>query len=145
MILLDTSGLLAALDSSQPRHAVAAQCLREATPPRLLSPFVLAELDYLVGTHVGARAQRELLAEVARGAYQLEPFSRGDVDVARAVLTRYADADLDLADASIVVLAFRYEARDVLTLDEYRFRILRRSGGRAFRILPADHGRIGEP
>jgi hypothetical protein len=145
VILLDTSGLLAALDSSQPRHAVAARCLREAMPPRLLSPFVLAELDYLVGAHVGAKAQRELLAEVARGAYQLEPFSRGDVDVARAVIARYVDAELDLADASIVVLAFRHEARDVLTLDEPRFRTLRRAGGRAFRILPADHGRIGEP
>ena len=29
-----------------------------------------------------------------------------------------------------------------LTLDERRFRRLRRAGGRAFRVLPADHGSI---
>lgn len=143
MILLDTSGLLTALDASQPRHAAAARCLREAHPPRLLSPFVLAEVDYLVRTRVGADAQRELLAEVARGAYQLEPFAAGDIDVARAVMARRPAGDLDLADASIVVLAYRHDAQDVLTLDEPRFRSLRRAGGRAFRLLPADHGRIG--
>lgn len=145
MILLDTSGLLAALDASQRRHAAAMQSLREAGPPRLLSPFVLAELDYVLRTRVGAEVQQELLGEVARGAYQLEAFGPGDVDVARAVIARHRSADLDLADASIVVLAYRHDARDVLTLDERRFRTLRRSGGRAFRVMPADHGRIDAP
>jgi predicted nucleic acid-binding protein len=139
VILLDTSGLLAALDASQPCHAAAARALAEVGPPRLLSPFVLAELDYLLRTRVGGDAQRALLGEVARGAYRLEPFAAGDVDVARAVMERWPAMDLDVADASIVVLAYRYDARDVLTLDERRFRRLRRAGGRAFRVLPADH------
>jgi predicted nucleic acid-binding protein len=142
VILLDTSGLLAALDASQPRHGAAAQALAAAGPPRLLSPFVLAEVDYVVRTRVGPEAQRALLAEVARGAYRLEPFTAGDVDVARAVMERWSALDLDVADASIVVLAHRYDARDVLTLDERRFRRLRRAGGRAFRLLPADRGSI---
>ena len=46
MILLDTSGLLSAIDSSQTQHEAAARALRAAGPPLLLSPFVLAELDY---------------------------------------------------------------------------------------------------
>lgn len=142
MILLDTSGLLAALDASQPRHHAAAQSLADSGPPRLLSPFVLAEIDYLVRTRIGVQAQRALLSEVARGAYRLEAFSEGDVDVARAVMERWSPLELDLADASIVVLAHRHDARDVLTLDEDRFRRLRRAGGRAFRVLPADHGTI---
>ena len=53
MILLDTSGLLAAIDSSQRGHRRAAAVLRETTEPLLLSPFVLAELDYLLATRVG--------------------------------------------------------------------------------------------
>jgi uncharacterized protein len=142
VILLDTSGLLAALDASQPRHRAAADALATAGPPRLLSPFVLAEVDYLLRTRVGAPAQRALLSEVARGAYRVEPFSEGDVDVARAVMERWSSMELDLADASIVVLAHRHDARDVLTLDEGRFRRLRRAGGRAFRVLPADLGNI---
>src|SRR3954447_18665427 len=82
VILLDTSGLLAALDASQPRHGAAAEALTAAGPPRMLSPFVLAEIDYLLRTRVGTGAQRALLSEVARGAYRVEPFSAGDVEVA---------------------------------------------------------------
>ena len=39
MILLDTSGLLAAIDASQNSHAEAAASLAGATPPRLLRVF----------------------------------------------------------------------------------------------------------
>jgi hypothetical protein len=138
VILLDTSGLLAAIDASQPHHRAAAAALRANTGPRLLSPFVLAELDYLLATRVGVDAEVALLGEVAAGAYRLETFSADDVNAARSIVERYRDLDIGLADASIVVLADRYAAWDVLTLDERHFRALRGSRGRAFRILPAD-------
>ena len=63
MILLDTSGLLAALDASQSHHAEAAARLAAAHPPLLLSPFVLAELDYLIASRVGLFARGFLLEE----------------------------------------------------------------------------------
>ncbi|MEX2196579.1 MAG: PIN domain-containing protein [Thermoleophilaceae bacterium] len=138
MIVLDTSGVLAALDASQRHHAAAAAALAAAGPPLVLSPFVLAELDYLLATRVGRAAQQALLVEVARGAYTLAPFGAGGVRRAIAILERYADLDLGLADASIVVLAERHGTRDLLTLDERHFRALRASRGRGFRLLPAD-------
>jgi predicted nucleic acid-binding protein len=138
VILLDTSGLLAALDSSQRDHAEAAAALRDARSPRVLSPFVLAELDYLLATRVGSRAALALLAEVARGAYRMESFDAEDVAAAHEVIEAHGDLDVGLADASIVVLSRRYETLDVLTLDERHFRTLRGSAGRPFRILPAD-------
>lgn len=82
MILLDTSGLRAAIDASKTQHPAAAGVLRTATPPLLLSPFVLAELDYLLATRVGHEAELALLWEVAGGAYQLEQFGSNDVDAA---------------------------------------------------------------
>ena len=138
MILLDTSGLLAALDSSQRLHSKALLALGGSQPPLLLSPFVLAELDHLLATRVGRAAQRALLKEVGRGAYDLEAFSRQDVVEATAIMDRHADLDIGLADASIVVLAQRHRTSDVLTLDERHFRALRDSRGRPFRLLPAD-------
>ena len=138
MILLDTSGLLAAIDGSQRQHAGCAEALAEAPPPRLLSPFVLAELDYLLATQVGDAEQLDLLDEVARGVYRLEPFGQTDVAAARDVIRRYADLDIGLADASLVVLAGRYDTRDVLTLDERHFRALRTLDRKRFRLLPAD-------
>jgi predicted nucleic acid-binding protein len=53
VILLDTSALLAALDSSQRQHAQAVAALRAARGPLLSSPFVLDELDSLLATRVG--------------------------------------------------------------------------------------------
>jgi hypothetical protein len=138
LILLDTSGLLSALDASQKQHAACASALGGASGPLLLSPFVLAELDYLLARHAGAVAQGSLLEEVARGAYQLEPFTAQDVQAAKDVIERYRDLRIGIADASIVVLAHRHGARDVLTLDERHFRALRIGRAKRFRILPAD-------
>ena len=138
MILLDTSGLLSAIDGSQRHHARCAEALADASPPLLLSPFVLAELDYLLAKHIGSAAQAAFLDEVAGGAYQLEPFGSADVAAAKDVLERYPALKIGLADASIVVLAGRHRTRDVLTLDERHFRSLRASDRRRFRILPFD-------
>jgi uncharacterized protein len=137
VILLDTSGLLAALDSSQRAHGAAVACLRGAEPPLLLSPFVLAELDYLIATRVGESARIALLAEVSRGAYELKPFSAAEVGEAVALIERHRDLGISLADASIAVLAVRHETETILTLDERHFRVLR-AGRRPFRLLPAD-------
>ena len=102
----------------------------------MLSPFVLAELDYLLMRHVGARAQAALLGEVVRGAYRLETFTVDDVERAGEVMRRYGDLEIGLADASIVVLAERYGTTEVLTLDLRHFEALRIGGRKRFRILP---------
>ncbi|MGI8608006.1 MAG: PIN domain-containing protein [Candidatus Dormibacteria bacterium] len=136
MILVDTSGLLAAIDSSQAQHEPAAAALMALGGPRLMSPFVLAEMDYLLATRVGTSAELTLLDEVARGAYRLETFSATDVAAARAVVARRAGAGIGLADASIVVLAERYAVLDVLTLDRRHFESLRGPGGKRFRLHP---------
>jgi predicted nucleic acid-binding protein len=138
VILLDTSGLLSAIDGSQRYHAECAAALAKASPPLLLSPFVLAELDYLLSQHVGSGAQIALLDEVARGAYQLESFGPADVAAAREVLAKYASLRIGLADASIAVLAERHRTRDVLTLDERHFRTLRTRDRKRFSLLPLD-------
>ncbi len=140
MIILDTSGLLAAIDGSQRQHAEAAAAIRAASGPLLLSPFVLAELDYLLSTKVSQAAAVALLDQVAAGAYRLEPMDAGDIARASEIILRYRDLRLGLADASLVVLAERYDTLDILTLDERHFRAVRGPGGRSFRLLPADGG-----
>ena len=138
MILVDTSGLLSALDESQRYHRECATALNEAAPPLLLSPFVLAELDYLLMRHLGAPAQAALLDEVARGAYQLEPFDAADIARAKAIVDRYSDLAIGSADASIVVLAERHNIKTVLSLDQRHFRAMRIERRKRFKVLPFD-------
>jgi len=112
--------------------------LASAKPPRLLSPFVLAELDYLIETRVGQEAELALLDEVIRGAYELAPFTAEDIAQAKRILERFDDLQIGLADASVVVLAFRHRTLDLLCTDERHFRALRGPGGKPFRLLPYD-------
>jgi len=139
-LILDSSGLLAAIDEVQEDHIAAREVIESARGPLLMSPFVLAELDYMILTRMGQGRELALLGEVARGTYRLEYFSEEDVAEAIEIVERYADFRIGLADASNVVLANRHETLDVLTLDERHFRALRGSGGRPFRLLPADAG-----
>jgi len=138
VILLDTSGLLAALDESQRRHRQCRAALTAAAAPLLLSPFVLAELDTLLMRHVGGQAQTALLEEVASGAYRLEPFAADDIARAGAVMSRFADLQIGLADASIVVLAERHQVSRVLTLDARHFQALRIGERKRFTLVPGD-------
>ncbi len=138
MILLDTSGVLAALFPDQRLHQECAGVLRESRPPRILSPFVLAELDYLILKLAGVETELLFLEEVARGAYELVEFKASDVAAAKGIVRKYRALRLGLADASLLVLANRYATRDVLTLDERHFRAVRITGRKSFRVLPAD-------
>lgn len=138
MILLDTSGLLAWIDAGQRWHAETASVMAGTEGPYLLSPFVLAELDYLVGTRVGSAARDKLLAEVEEGSLSLVSFEQQEVGKARRMMQRFSDLDIGLTDASITVLSERYSCRDLLSLDERHFRVLPGFGGKPFRLLPAD-------
>lgn len=138
MIVLDTSGLLAWIDATQRLHGDVAAAMTNESPPYLLSPFVLAELDYLVATRVGRNEERALLEEVENNAFDLVTFTNEDVGRARSVMDRFQDLAIGLADASIVVIAEKYRTHDILTLDARHFRTLTGIDRRPFRLLPAD-------
>ena len=138
MILLDTSGLLAAMFADQTDHAACREALEEAEPPLIVSPFVLAELDYLVLRNAGVDAELRLLEEVADGAYELAPFSRLDVARALEIARQHRDLRIGVTDASLVVLSERHGAVDLLTLNQRHFRTIPGALERPFRILPAD-------
>jgi uncharacterized protein len=139
VILVDTSAALQLASSTAQRHADVVEVVDRLAGPFLLSPFVLAELDYMLGTRHGQAAQLAMLDEVAEGAYELAEFGRTDVKSAAKVIRRYGDLQIGLADASIVVLAEKHQATDVLTFDSRHFRAMSGPGGRPFRLFPDDY------
>ncbi|WP_419553114.1 type II toxin-antitoxin system VapC family toxin [Candidatus Poriferisodalis sp.] len=104
----------------------------------VISPLVLAEVDYLAAKIVGIDAELAMLSELSAGAYELASLDRVDLIRTRAVVERYRDLPLGLTDASLVVLAHRYETDSIATLDERHFRVVQSLKGRPFAILPAD-------
>lgn len=138
MIVVDSSALFVALDRAEAQHQDVAAVLATATQPLILSPFVLAELDYFLVRHLGVETELAFLAEVGGGNYELAAFDADAIAQAGEVIGRYRDLRIGLADASLVVLADRYGTNRVLTLDERHFRALRTLDGRPFTLLPAD-------
>ena len=138
MIICDTSGLVAAYSGHDPRQRLVTDLLGNDPGPLILSPFVLAELDYLTARRAGVRAELNILSDVARGVYTLAEFDRFDVGQAATLVDRYQQIDIGIADASLVVLAAKYRTTRLLTFDERHFRAIPPLHAAAFTLLPAD-------
>lgn len=143
VVIVDSSGLIAEVDRGSEFHEATKSSLDELRIDRStrlsVSPFALAEANYLISTKLRRPdLAMEILGDIARGAYGLEPFSAEDVARATEVMRRYADLRVGLTDAANVVLAERHGTLDILTRDERHFRVLRGPEERPFRLLPAD-------
>lgn len=136
MIIADTSGLLAYFNRAEPVHKEVADLIGRETDPLVISPYVLAELDYLVATRIGTNAELAVLSELTSGAYELAGFDAAAVALAATVISRYKDQNVGLADASLVVLADRFSTQTILTLDHRHFDVLRLVSGQPFTIVP---------
>jgi len=135
-VIVDTSALLAYFDTDEPDHAAVSAVVETATEPLVVSPYVVAELDYLVASRLGVSAELAVLRELAGGAWDLATFGIEDLAQAHAVVERYADQAIGLADASIVILAARYQTRTIVTLDRRHFGVVRPIDGGSFKVLP---------
>jgi len=82
------------------------------------------------------QAVSELLASVARGAFQLAPPLASVATWIADFFKRYGDREPQLADASLVYLADHQGTTTVFTLDRSDFSVYRTNAGKAFSLLP---------
>jgi predicted nucleic acid-binding protein len=136
VIIADTSGLLALFNRTEPAHQEVQRVVEDSAEPLVVSPYVVAELDYLVATRIGVDAERSMLDELASGAYDVTDLDADGLAQASTVIARYRDQAIGVADASLVVLADRYHTRELLTLDHRHFDVLRPLSGGRFKLLP---------
>lgn len=135
-VLVDTGPLVALFDPSDRDHAVCeAELARLGNRSLVTSLAVLTEASYLLG--FARQAQNALLTFLTAGAVQLAEFGAADLSRAAALMDQYANLPMDLADATLVVLAERLRTRWVFTLDRRDFSVYR-VGRRALRLLPRE-------
>lgn len=120
-MIIDTSALLAYFDAAEPDHAAVSECIDSSADALVVSPYVVAELDYLVATRVGVDAELAVLRELAGGAWELANCGAAEIEQAARIVTKYQDQRIGIADAANVVLADRYRTRTILTLDRRHF------------------------
>ena len=136
MLICDTSALIAFFDASDANHAAVSAVIAADHGPFVVSPFVVAELDYLLATRRGVAAELLVLEELANGPWSLAAFGSEDLRRAAATVRRYADLGIGVTDASLVILADRHGTDRILTLDRRHFHAVRAGGGAAFTVLP---------
>ncbi len=127
MIICDTSGLVAAYDADEPAGPAVRELLEGEAGALVVSPFVLAELDYLLLTRAGPRAEPALLDDLAEDVYQVAAFTSEDAVSVKSLVARYFDLGTGLAHAHTTALAApgRYGTTRVLTFDERHFRAVK--------------------
>ncbi|MFD6436932.1 PIN domain-containing protein [Streptomyces venezuelae] len=142
IVIADTSGLLAALDSAHPEHGGANEAIL-AAGLLVMSPLLLAELDHVATRELGREAAVSAVDDIRhwmrRGRVVAPEITEDHLGVAQSVRARYGSLDLDLTDAVNVALAADYDTDAVLTLARRDFRAVRPLGRhKAFRVLPDD-------
>jgi predicted nucleic acid-binding protein len=137
-LICDTSGVFALYDAANADHA-ATTAVVESEPGDLLVPVVLlAEIDYLLHTRLGAAAATDFVRAIERQEFTLVPLERGDVVRCRELLEQYADLDIGLADATVVAAAERLTIFRLLSFDQRHFRAVTPRNSSHFILLPAD-------
>jgi uncharacterized protein len=138
LIVVDSSAIIAYMNSADRHHAEVAQWLQAEEDDLATTPLIVTEADHLAGAYGGARAAKALRGDLVAGAYLVEWWPEA-LGAAVRVAERYAEMNLGLADASLVALAQRLKTTAIATLDERHFRAVRPlAGAKAFRLLPRD-------
>ena len=81
-------------------------------------------------------AQAEILTLVETGALRLLPVGREDMPRVRALMEKYRDLPMDLADAVLVRVSERERVRTIFTIDRRDFSVYRPLGLGKFKIVP---------
>ncbi len=130
-VLVDTGFLVALGRKSDPLHAAArAFFLRETGPLITVSPVIVETCHFL---DAGAKIQLLDLAQSPRlRTLELPVDAYNEVGTA---IRKYADRDIDFADAALIWLANRTGIRRILTVDTADFGIFRLAGGKRFELV----------
>lgn len=136
MILTDTGPLVALFDPADRDHARCAGILADIEQSLCTTVPVLTEAFHLLGP-CSTGAQRLMDFVTARG---IDVWFLDDRALIRAfeLMIRYADHPMDLADASLVVLAEHKRSHTIFTIDRRDFSTYRIRQGhrhRTFEIL----------
>ena len=133
-VLADTGPIVAILSESDEHHDACIEQLQRIKGPILTCWPVITEAVWLLRAYPVAITR--LLSSFKSRPFELVPLNAEDMSGILAILAKYRDRGIQLADASLVHLANREEVETMFTLDRRDFGILRRTHGKKFRLIP---------
>jgi predicted nucleic acid-binding protein len=137
MLVLDTSVLLAALDSADRDHGRCAQLIGDSPEDLIVPALVLSELDYWCHERLTADVWLAFLEDVLGGAYEVASPTGEDLKRCHELQRIYADLKVGVVDASVLATTERLGEQKVATLDHRHFATMRPRHVEALQLLPA--------
>lgn len=120
--ILDAGPLIALLNRQDAHHRWASDVLERLGPPFYSCPEAMAEAAALTG-------QPAAIVEMIQAEEIILRFDLSEQTAAvLALLKKYADREMDLADACIVRMTELMRDSQVITLDRTDFAVYRRNG-----------------
>ena len=135
-MIVDTTVLLSFFNRKEPAHATVSAMIGATDEPLVVSPYVLAELDYFLLTRSGVQQELLALRTLLEPAWEIAKVTDAHLAQAVDLVEKYADEKIGLTDAVNIVLASEYRTRRIATLDHRHFRVLRLLDGSPVEILP---------
>lgn len=130
-LLVDTGFLVALYIRGDSLHQAAVDFLkRNRSRLDTVAPVIVETCFFL-----DAEGKSALLGWVAKGGLAVADIPTDSYPMLADYIRKYADRNIDFADAALVWLANRAGQRHILTVDETDFQIYRLSSGRAFELV----------
>ena len=135
MIIADTGFWVALLDRRDHLHQKARACAAQICESLITTLPVITEVCYLLQTRCGPKLSVEFLLAQQEGLFQI--FTLGELELPRmAILMRqYENLPMDLADASLVILAEHLGHGRIVSTDRRDFHTYRWKNHHPFQNL----------
>ncbi len=135
MVIADTGFFVALANARDHWHEPAKRALAQLKQPLVTTWPVLTETCHLLLKRLGSDAQERFVASVAAGA--VRPFELTTAHLPRidALMRQYRSLPMDLADASLVVLAETLGHGNILSTDTRDFGAYRFKNRKPFKNL----------
>ncbi|MBE0591372.1 MAG: PIN domain-containing protein [Gemmatimonadales bacterium] len=134
-VIADTGFWVALTNRSDTHHARAVEVL-EGLERRLVTTWpVLTETCHILLRRGGSAAQRRFLESWLKGSFDVHDLNPEQAARIHALMLRYESLPMDLADASLVLLAEALGCGDILSTDRRDFETYRWKQRTPFRNL----------
>jgi predicted nucleic acid-binding protein len=135
MIITDTGFWLALADQQDTHHKIARQKLKEIDERLITTWCVVTETCYLLLKRKGVLAQTKFIDSLANGAFETFNLQSYHAQRIAQLMQQYANLPMDLADASLVILAEELGHGRILSVDYRDFNTYRWKNTQPFQNL----------
>jgi uncharacterized protein len=134
-VIADTGFWLALANRKDENHVAAREALRKLREPLVTTWPVLTETCHLLAARLGVDAELAFVQATSRGACGLFQLDSEHLQRIHELMEKYRNLPMDLADASLVILAEHLGTGRILSTDRRDFGAYRWKERKPFRNL----------